>query len=31
MVSWGWLPVTFIVGALVGAFLIALIAANRED
>ena len=31
MVSWGWIPVSFLIGAFVGAFLIALVVVNRDD
>lgn len=31
MVSWGWIPVAFIVGGLFGTFLTALIAVSREE
>jgi len=31
MVSWGWIPVSFLIGAVIGAFLLALVVANRDD
>lgn len=31
MVSWGWIPIAFLVGVCVGVLLIGLVAANRED
>lgn len=31
MVSWGWIPVSIVVGAFIGAVLMALIAVSRED
>lgn len=31
MVSWGWIPVSFFIGAIIGAFLICLVAANRNN
>lgn len=31
MVSWGWIPISFLIGVCVGILLIGLVAANRED
>jgi hypothetical protein len=31
MVSWGWIPASFIIGAFVGAFLICVVVANRDE
>lgn len=31
MVSWGWIHVSFFIGAIIGAFLIALVVAYRDD
>ena len=31
MVSWGWIPVSFLIGAFIGEFLIALVVANRDE
>ena len=31
MVSWGWIPIAFLVGVCVGILLIGLVAANRQD
>ena len=30
MVSWGWIPVSFILGGLFGVFLLALLIANND-
>lgn len=31
MVSWGWIPVSFLIGAVIGALLICLVVANRDE
>lgn len=31
MVSWGWIPVGFLIGAFVGVLLLALVVVNRDD
>ena len=31
MVSWGWIPIAFLIGVCVGILLIGLVAANRTD
>ena len=31
MVSWGWIPVSFLIGAFVGVLLLALVMVNRDD
>ena len=31
MVSWGWIIVSFLVGAFVGVLLLALVVANRDE
>ena len=31
MVQWEWIPVSFLIGAFVGAFLIVLVVANKDE
>lgn len=31
MILWYWLPVGFLIGAVVGAFLLALVVANKDE
>ena len=31
MVQWEWIPVSFFIGAIIGAFLICLVVANRDE
>lgn len=31
MITWYWLPVSFLIGAAIGALLICLVVANRDE